>query len=217
MPASTENLLSAIKQMREASPKRKFEQGVDVIITLRGVDPKKPEGRITEDVVLPHQVGELKKVLAFAEGELARRARDSGADLVLSRRDVESLGRDRKRAKKLAAQHDFSIAQSDFMVMIGKALGPVLGPKGKMPKPIPTTANPGPIINRMKKTMRMATKDQAALHAKIGVESMSDEQIVANARAVLDVVEHRLEEGQGEIGVVKIKTTMGKPIKLEVE
>ncbi len=215
MPVTAENLISAVKQMREASPKRKFEQSIDLLITLEGLDPKKPEGRIREDVVLPHQVGEPKKVLVFADGELAHRARQAGADLVLGRHDVEALGRERKRAKKLAAEYDFFIAQADIMVIIGKALGPVLGPRGKMPKPIPPTANPGPLIERMKQTVRMMTKDQAALHAKIGVESMSDEQLAANARAVLETVEHRLGEGTGNIRAVQIKTTMGKPVKLE--
>lgn len=215
MPIKTEKLLNVIKQMREASPKRKFEQSIDLLITLEGLDPKKPEGRIKEDVVLPHQVGEPRKVLVFADGELARRARQAGADLVLGRHDVEALGRERKRAKKLAVEYDFFIAQADIMVIIGKALGPVLGPRGKMPKPIPPTANPGPLIERMKRTVRMMTKDQAALHAKIGVESMSDEQLAANARAVLETVERRLGEGTGNINVIQIKTTMGKPVKLE--
>lgn len=216
MPIAAESLLKAIKQMREASPKRKFRQSVDLSITLRGIDPKKPEGRIVEDLVLPHPVGEPRKVLVFADGELARRAREAGADLVLGRKDIEALGRDRKRAKRLAAEHDFSIAQADFMLAIGKALGPVLGPKGKMPNPIPPTADPRPLIERMKHTVRMATKDQAALHAKIGVEGMSDEQLAANARAVLEAVESRLAEGPGKIDAVRIKTTMGKPVKVEV-
>jgi large subunit ribosomal protein L1 len=215
MPVSTENILKAIKQMREAGQKRKFEQSVDLVVVLEGIDPKKPEGRITEDVVLPHQTGEPKKILVFADGELARRARDAGADLVLSRDDVEALGRERKKAKKLAVEYDFFIAQADFMVLIGKTLGAVLGPRGRMPKPIPSTADPRAIVERMKRTMRVATKDQAALHAKIGAESMSDEQLAENARVVLDAIEHKVGESAGGISKVQIKTTMGKPVKLE--
>lgn len=214
MPVATENMLNAIKQMREASPKRKFEQSVDLLITLEGIDPKKPEGRITEDVVLPHQTGGPRKILVFADSELARRARDAGADLVLGREDVEALGREKKRAKKLAAEHDFFIAQADIMVLIGKTLGSVLGPRGRMPKPIPSTADPKSIIERMKRTVRVTTKDQAVLHAKIGVENMSDEQLAANVRAVLDAVERKIGEGSGSIGKTQIKTTMGKPVSL---
>lgn len=216
MPVSIENMLKAIKQMREAGQRRKFEQSVDLVVVLEGVDPKKPEGRITEDVLLPHQVGKPKKILVFADGELARRARDAGADLVLTRDDVEALGREKKKAKKLADEYDFLIAQADFMVLIGKTLGAVLGPRGKMPKPIPSTADPRAIIERMKKTVRLVTKDQAALQVKIGLEGMSDEQLAENARAVLDAIEHKLGEGAGSIREVQIKTTMGKPVKVEV-
>jgi large subunit ribosomal protein L1 len=214
MPVATENMLNAIKQMREASSKRKFEQSVDLLITLKGIDTKKPEGRITEDVVLPHQIVGLRKVLVFADGELARRARDAGADLVLGRENVEALGREKKRAKKLAAEHDFFIAQADIMVLIGKTLGSVLGPRGKMPKPISSTVDPAPVIERMKRTVRVATKDQAVLQAKIGAESMSDEQLAANARAVLDAVERKIGEVAGDVGKIQIKTTMGKPVNL---
>lgn len=216
MPVAVEKLMAAIKQAREAGPKRKFVQSVDMSITLEGIDPKKPEGRIMEDVVLPNQFGEPKKVLVFADGELARRARDAGADRVLGRGDIEALGQDRRRVRKLEAEFDFCIAQADLMVLVGKALGPVLGPKGKMPKPIPPTANPGPIIERLRRTLRLTAKDQAALHAKIGVESMSDEQLAANARVVLEAIEHKLAGHGGSIDKVKIKTTMGKPVKVEV-
>lgn len=215
MPVSSENLLKAIKAMRESSPQRKFAQGIDLSINLRDIDPKKPEGRIDLDVALPHEVGKPYKVGVFGEGELARRARDAGADLVLGRADIEALGRERKRAKKLVDEFQFFLAQADFMVTIGKALGPVLGPRGKMPKPIPPTADPRPLIERLKKTLKVRTKDQPTLHAHIGVENMSDEGLAANARAVLDAVEHRLE-GLNKVRSIHLKMTMGKPVKVEV-
>jgi large subunit ribosomal protein L1 len=71
------------------------------------------------------------------------------------------------------------------------------------------------VIERLKRTVRVATRDQKALHVRIGRESMSDEQIAENARAVLDAVEHRIGESAGVVGAVQIKTTMGKPVKLE--
>jgi large subunit ribosomal protein L1 len=215
MPVPSENLLKAIKLMRESSPRRKFTQGIDLSINLRDIDPKKPNGRIDLEVALPHEVGKPHKVGVFGEGELARRARDAGADLVLGRTDIEALQRERKRAKKLADEFHFFLAQADFMVMIGKALGPVLGPRGKMPKPIPPTADPRPLIERLKKTLKVRTKDQPTLHAHIGVENMSDEELAANARAVLDAIEHRLE-GLSKVRSIHLKTTMGKPVKVEV-
>lgn len=216
MPVSSEKLFNAIKQMRENSPQRKFVQSVDLSVNLKGIDPKKPGGRITEDVVLPHGVGKPQKVCVFGEGELARLAREGGADLVLGRADIESLKQERKRAKKIADEFDFFIAQADLMVSIGKALGPVLGPRGKVPKPIPPKVDPRSMIERLRKTVCARVKDQPTLHAPIGVESMSDEQLEANARALLEAIEHKLGGGLNQVQSVHIKTTMGKPVKVEV-
>ncbi|MGQ9787910.1 MAG: 50S ribosomal protein L1 [Candidatus Hadarchaeaceae archaeon] len=216
MVERTNDFLSAVKMARAAGPKRKFVQSFEIQITLKDIDPKKPEGKIVEEVVLPHCPGEPKKVVVFADGELARRAREAGAFQVLGREEITELQKDRKQAKKLAENFDFSIAQADLMVLIGKALGPVLGIRGKMPKPVPPTADPAPIIERLKRSVRIATKEQLTLNAKIGVESMGDEEIAANARAVLEAVERRLGGDLSKIASIKIKTTMGKPVEVKV-
>jgi len=216
MPVTAESLLKAVKQMREGSPERKFKQGVDITFTLAGIDPKKPEGRMSEDVVLPHGAGKLKKILFFADGELIRLARDAGADAVMGRADIEALQGNKKKIKKLIDGYDFTAAQSDFMVLIGKTLGPVLGPRGKMPKPVPTNANPKPVIERLRKTVRVANKAQLAFHAQIGREEMPDEQLVENARAVVEAIEKKVSDAGGRIKAVYLKTTMGKPVKVGV-
>lgn len=216
MAEKVKDLLSAVKMARAASPKRNFSQSFEIQIALKEIDPKKPEGKIAEEVVLPHYPGEPKRVVVFADGELARRAREAGAVRVLGREEITELQKDRKQVKKLAEEFDFSIAQADLMILIGKALGPVLGTRGKMPKPVPPTADPAPIIERLRRSVRIATKEQLAVSAKIGVESMSDEEIAANAKAVLDAVEKRLGD-VSKIAAVRIKTTMGKPVELEVQ
>lgn len=217
MVEKAKDFLSAVQMARSTSSKRNFAQSFEIQIALKGLDPKKPEGKIVEEVVLPHYPGEPKKVVAFADGELARRAREAGAVQVLGREEIAELQKDRKQVKKLAESFDFSIAQADLMVFIGKALGPVLGPRGKMPKPVPPTADPTPIIERLKRSVRIATKEQLALNAKIGAESMSDEEIAANARAVLEAVERKLGGDLSKIAAVRIKTTMGKPVEVEVK
>jgi len=216
MPISRENVLKALKQMREVSEKRKFAQSVDLMIGLKDVDLKKTESRIAEEVVLPHGVGKPRKVAMFAEGELARRARDAGVDLLLGREDIDGLQKDRKRAKQVADGYDSFIAQADLMPSIGKQLGPVLGPRAKIPKPVPPTADPRPIIERYRKTVRIRTREQPTLHVPVGVEGMTDEQLAENIQAVLDVIERKLERGFHQVGSLHVKTTMGKSVRIEV-
>jgi len=217
MPVSRENVLKALKQMREVGEKRKFAQSVDLMISLKDVDLKKTESRISEEVVLPHGVGKPRKVAMFAEGELARKARDAGVDLILGRGDIDGLQKDRKRAKQVADGYDSFIAQADMMPSIGKQLGPVLGPRAKVPKPVTPTADPKPIIERSRKIVRIRTREQPTLHVLVGAESMTDEQLAENIRAVLDVIEHKLERGFHQVGSLHIKTTMGKSVKIEVQ
>jgi len=217
MVEKARDLISAVKMARAASPKRKFSQSFEIQIALKEIDPKKPEGKIAEEVVLPHYAGEPKKVIAFAEGELARKAREAGAAQVLGKAEIAELQKNRQQMKKLAESFDFSIAQADLMILIGKTLGPVLGTRGKMPKPIPPTADPAPVIERLKRSVRIATKEQMAINAKIGVESMGDEQLAANAKAILDAVERKLGGDLSKVASVKIKATMGKPVELEVQ
>jgi large subunit ribosomal protein L1 len=216
MVLSKETILRGIKQMREQSKKRGFEQSVDLSVTIGGLDPKKPESRISVEVALPHGVGEPKRILVFGEGELARLARNAGADLVMNRAEVEALQGNRKRIKKLADAHDFTMAQTDYMVLIGKVFGPVFGPRGMMPKPLPPTANPAPLLERLRKTVRLTARSQLGLHTKIGRESMTDDQLAENAVAVLEGVDRKVTGIGGEVKAVYLKTTMGKPIKLEV-
>ncbi len=217
MAEKAKDLIGAVKMARAASPQRKFAQTFEIQIALKEIDPKKPEGKIAEDVILPHYSGEPKKVIAFAEGELARKAREAGAVQVLGKAEIAELQKNRQQVKKLAENFDFSIAQADLMVLIGKALGPVLGTRGKMPKPITPTADPAPIMERMKKSVRIANKEQLAVNAKIGVENMSDEELAANGKAILDAVERKLGGDRTKIASIKIKSTMGKPAEMEVQ
>jgi len=45
MPLDTKNILEAIKEAKDKSEKRKFVQSIELIMSLRDIDPKKPEGK----------------------------------------------------------------------------------------------------------------------------------------------------------------------------
>ena len=213
----TEKFAELVKKMRESSKKRNFEQAVELSVIIRGVDTKKPEGRISGEVFLPHVPGRPARVALFAEGELARAGREAGADSVISRDEIAKMGADRKLVKKFADDHDFTLAQADLMVLIGKSLGQVLGPRDKMPRPVPPTANIRGMIERLRKTVKFRAKDQQAVSVKIGVEGMDDQQLTENARAAFEAIKQKVDEKKGEVVKLIMKTTMGKPVKMVVE
>lgn len=86
--------------MKEKSKKRNFIQSVELLINLRDIDPKKPEGKIQEAVELPYPVGKLGKICVIASGELAFKAKKAGADLVIERNESKPLEATR-RSKRI--------------------------------------------------------------------------------------------------------------------
>jgi large subunit ribosomal protein L1 len=204
-----QEILEAVKKAKEDSKPRNFTQSIDVVITIKDLDVKKPENRIDEEVFLPNGRGKDVKVAFIAEGELALQAKNAGADMVITKEDLEKLGKNRKEAKKIANNHDFFVAQADFMPLVGRFLGPVLGPRKKMPKPVPATAKAEPIMEKLKGTAKVRIKDQPVIQALVGAQDMDDELIAENIEAVLDILDRKLEKGRSQIKAMYIKTTMG--------
>jgi Ribosomal protein L1 len=204
-----QEIVEAVKKAKSDSKPRNFTQSIDVVINIKDLDVKKPENRFDEEVFLPNGRGKGIKIAVIADGELAISAKDAGADLVISKADLEELGKDRKQAKKMANEYTFFVAQADMMPQVGRFLGPVLGPRKKMPKPVPATAKPDPILERLSNTVKVRIKDQPVIQAIVGSQDMDDELIADNVEAVLGVLDRNLEKGRNQIKSMYVKTTMG--------
>jgi large subunit ribosomal protein L1 len=209
-----ENTIKAVNEAIESAPKRKFTESVDLVINLKNIDLSQPKNRITESIVLPKGRGKATKIGVFAKGDLAIKSQSGGADLVISPEDIDKMSSDRKLIRSTTRDIDFFIAEAPLMPSIGKSFGPILGPKGKMPDPIPSSADPTPIINRLKRTVKVRTKDKTTFHSLVGNLSMSVEDIAANIEALLSTVESKLQNGTQNIASVYVKTTMGPAVRL---
>lgn len=210
----TQEIMEAVKKAKKESKPRNFTQSIDVILNIKDLDVKKPENRFDEEVVLPNGRGKEVKIGFIADGELAIQAKNAGIDLIVTKEDLEEYGKDRKQAKKVANVHDFFIAQADMMPLVGRFLGPVLGPRKKMPKPVPASAKAEPLIERLQNTVKIGVKDQPSIQTLVGTQNMSDEQITENIEAVLTVLDRNLEKGRNQIKSMFVKTTMGSVVKV---
>ncbi len=217
MPVGRKYLMKALKELREKTPKRNFNQSIELIINLRDIDVSKPENRIRELIELPHPIGKKVKVCVFASGDAALRARRAGADMVLEREEIESLMNDKKRQRQIAKQIDSFIAIAPLMPLVGRVFGAILGPRGKMPTPIPPTADMEREIERHRRLVMVRTRGQPVLSCRVGTEDMSDEDIIDNIEAVIGRIEGRLSRGIKNIDSIYIKASMGPPIKVEVK
>jgi large subunit ribosomal protein L1 len=204
-----QEIVEAVKKAKEESKPRNFTQSIDVVINIKDLDVKKPENRIDEEVFLPNGRGKGIKIAFIADGELAELAKNAGADLVITKENLEDLGKDRKAAKKMANEYTFFVAQADMMPQVGRFLGPVLGPRKKMPKPVPASVKPDPIMDRLSNTVKIRIKDQPVIQVIIGSQDMEDEKIADNVEAVLGILDRKLEKGRNQIKSMYIKTTMG--------
>lgn len=210
----TQEILEAVKEAKEQSKPRNFTQSIDIVMNIKDLDVKKPENRFDEEVTLPNGRGKDVKISFIADGELAVQAKNAGIDLVVTKEELEELGKDRKKAKKVANSIDFFVAQADMMPLVGRFLGPVLGPRKKMPKPVPASAKAEPIIERLQNTVKIGIKDQATIQTLVGTQEMSDEQIAENIEAVLAILDRNLEKGRNQIKSMFIKTTMGSVVRV---
>ncbi|MEM3646721.1 MAG: 50S ribosomal protein L1 [Thermofilum sp.] len=202
-----EAIESAIKRAR----KRRFTQSVEMIIVLRDIDMKKPENRLNISVALPHPpASKPAKVAVIAAGDLALKAKEAGADLVLDRDGLEKIASSKRGARKLAREYDFFLAQPDLMVLIGRLLGKYLGPRGKMPQPVPPNAPVAPLIDRLRRSVRIRTREQPQIGCRIGTENQPVDELAENARAVLDEVLKKIPAHN--IARIFFKVTMGPPV-----
>jgi len=209
-----ENTIRAVNDAIESAPKRKFTESVDLVVNLKNIDLSQPKNRITESIVLPKGRGKSTKIGVFAKGDLAIKSQSGGADLIISPEDIDKMSGDKKLIRTTTRDIDFFVAEAPLMPSIGKSFGPILGPKGKMPDPIPSSADPTPLISRLKRTVKVRTKDKPTFHALVGNLSMSVEDIADNIEALLNTIESKLENGSQNIASVYIKTTMGPAVRL---
>ncbi|MFW9985234.1 MAG: 50S ribosomal protein L1 [Candidatus Odinarchaeota archaeon] len=216
MSMKLENIVSAVTEAQTKSKKRKFEEAIEVIVNLKGIDLKKGGRQLNVDVTLPHAVGESMKVGIIASGNFAFRAREAGASRVLEPEDVERLETDKDAAKALAEEMSFFIAQADLMPLVGRVMGPYLGPRGKMPRPVPPTADIKALLSEFSSSVKLRMRKNLVIQAKVGKRKMDSKQVAENIQAVVSALERNLDRGMQNIDEIFTKTTMGPAIKIEM-
>ncbi len=199
-----------VKKLLEESPQRKFSESVDIAINLKNLDLNQPKNRVDEEIVLPNGLGKELKVGVFAKGEVALQAKQAGAAYVFDDADIQEMKDDKARAKSVADECDFFIAETQFMATIGKTIGTVLGPRGKMPVPLLPGKSIGEMIQSKQSAVRVRSKDKMTFHVSVGRRDMPADKLAQNIEAVVSRVERALVKGRHNIKSIYVTTTMGK-------
>ena len=212
--ANESQLVEVIKKAKETDKDRKFTQSVEMIMVFKDVDVKKGFA-INETVQLPKKTSKPATVCIMASGDMGIKAKSAKADLVIDENELAKLSGDKKKSKNIINKYDFFLADTKLMPTVGKTLGQLLGPRGKMPTPVPFNAPIESFLERFRTSVKIKAKGSLAMSCKIGEESMEDSDLAANANAVATAIEKALPNGSKNVKKIMFKTTMGKAIKVE--
>ena len=212
--ANESQLMEIIKQAKETDKDRKFKQSVEMIMVFRDVDVKKGFA-INETVQLPKKLSKPATVCIMASGDMGIKAKNAKADLVVDENELAKLSADKKKSKNMVNKYDFFLADTKLMPTVGKTLGQLLGPRGKMPTPVPFNAPIESFLERFRSSVKIKAKGSLAMSCKIGEEGMEDADLAANANAVATAIEKALPNGSRNVKKIMFKTTMGKAFKEE--
>lgn len=203
-------LKEAIKQLR-TQDKRKFDQTVDLLVSLKGLDMRKDN--VNAIATIPNKIKD-KKICAFLP------ARSQLVDTI-TKPEFDKY-KDKDALKELVDKYDFFIGHASLMPAVAATFGKALGPAGKMPSPqlgIVTSETPETIkslIDKVSKSVKVRAKEPA-IKIAAAKEKLTDEQIEENVVAIYQAILNALPNKAENIRKVMIKTTMGKPIAVEIK
>ncbi|MBL6700891.1 MAG: 50S ribosomal protein L1 [Gammaproteobacteria bacterium] len=200
-------------EILKTSSKVKFNESVDLSVNL-GIDATKSDQGVRGSSTLPHGIGKSMKVVAFADGEDERLAKDAGADIV----GFEDLIDQVKKDKDLDA--DIVVATPDCMKKMGQ-LGRILGPKNLMPNPKEgtVTKNIGEAVSKAKKGQIRYKNDKAGIiHTIVGKLDFDTQKLIDNISSLItDLNKSKPASAKGKyMKNITISSTMGPGIKVDL-
>ena len=194
------------------SPKAKFEESLDVSIKL-GIDPEKSDQNVRGATSLPSGSGKSCKVAVFVEGDLAKDAKEAGADAV----GMDDLV---KKLKENQEDFDVIIATPDTMKIVSP-LGKILGPKGIMPNPKNGTVTKDiskAVENAKAGQIRYRTDKGGIVHGRIGDLSFDSTKIKDNLEALLEDLKRNKPPSSKGVFIKKVflSSTMGAGLEIDL-
>ena len=217
LPEKTKELAASIIEKLIPELKKncttKFDESIDLSLQINNKQ-KKSEINLRTVVNLPAGLGKKIKVAVVCEDSKSQTAKDSGADIVGGDDFIEKIKSGELNFEKL-------ICTPSMMVKLSK-LGKVLGPKGLMPNP-----KLGTVTNELKKAISDAKLGQVEIKndkdgnvgLSLGKKSFSDNKLIQNFNAVLDVLEKEKSKNILKGNLIKniyITSTMGAAYKIKL-
>jgi large subunit ribosomal protein L1 len=201
-----------IKEAVAQTEKKKFKQSAEISVNFTDINMESTENKLNLSVLLPKGRKKELSIGVFADGDMNVRAKKV-TKFVLNKAEIEDYAKNRRKMRNFANSCYGFIAQPELMPLIGKTWGIVLGPRGKMPQPVPPNADLDAVVEKLKNTVRVRSKKNPTINVPVGVEDMAPEDLTENIFAVMVGIERQIPNEK--IKSVHFKTTMGKPVRID--
>ena len=191
--------------------KRKFTQSVELAVNFTGLDFSKQDNRLNMEIKLPNSTGRVRGVVVFAENSrIIDAAAQINAKLVRASQ-LAGITTDKKQMSELLEYELF--AEPSLMPQIAKVLGPFLGPRNKMPRPLVDT-DVAKVIKDSSRSISIRSKGKylPTVHCVVGAENMNAAELAANIDEVVGALIRKV--GRPHIKSVFVKMTMSAPLRL---
>jgi len=212
-------VIEFVKKAIVESKPRKFPQSIDVCVNFKNMNFKVPQNRIDVNVELPKPFSKKLKVLLFASESGLRNELKDLVDKVVTIEEIPNL--DKKQTKSIAVDYNLFFAENKAMPIVGKYLGQILAPRGKMPKlALPNKNAMSAMIIKEQNSVKITNKKGKFLptvHFKVGVEKMAPEDIALNLSTSMEKLIASLPSKEQNIRSIYLKTTMGKALPIEAK
>ncbi len=208
-------ILQALEKLKKESKKRNFSQSIDLVITLKDLNIKKPDEQVDFFLALHNGIGRKTTVCALVGPELHEECKKVCDESITKFDEFK----EKKKAKVLARKYDYFIAQGSLMGQVASVFGRTFGPIGKMPNPkvgAVVAAKPQikPLFDKLQKTVHVMAKKEPVVHVTIGKEDQPAEEVADNILYLYDQLIHHLPKEKNNIHKVLLKFTMSKPVTL---
>ena len=189
----------------------KFDASVDIDVRL-GVDPRKANQMVRGVVTLPHGTGKTVRVLVLCTPDKEAEAQAAGADYVGLDEYVDKI-------KNGWTDVDVIICTPNVMGKVG-ALGRILGPRGLMPNPKTGTVTMeiAKAVTEVKAgKIDFKVDKYGIIHTSVGKISFTPEQIVENAKEVINtIIKLKPSAAKGTYVLsVYLSTTMSPGVQID--
>ena len=191
----------------------KFDESIDLNLQINNKQ-KKSEINLRTVANLPSGLGKKIKIGVVCEESKSQIAKDAGADIVGGDEFIEKIKSGELNFEKL-------ICTPTMMIKLSK-LGKILGPKGLMPNP-----KLGTVTEDLKKAISDSKLGQVEIKndkdgnigLSLGKKSFSDDKVIKNFTAVLEVLEREKSNQTIKGDLIKsafLTSTMGVSYKLKL-